>query len=202
MASPSIMSLEINSAFERLTGLKRDNIVGKRVTEALSGIERDPADWIGSYGRVALTGQELRFEQHAVALNKWFSISAYSPMREYFVAVFEDITARKRAEEELRESQALIRAVSEGTDDAIFVKDRQSRLLMANPATLRVIGKTSEEALGRNDVEIYTDPEIGRVILETDRRIMDSGKSEVVEEAVGIGPEGRRMYPVHQVSAL
>ena len=114
-------------------------------------------------------------------------------MREYFVAVFEDITARKRAEEALRESQALIRAVSEGTDDAIFVKDRQSRLLMANPATLRIIGKTAEEALGKNDGEIYADPEIGRVILETDRRIMDSGKSEVVEEIVD-GPEGRKYF--------
>ena len=71
--------LEVNSAFERLTGLKRDDIVGKRVTEALPGIERDPADWIGSYGRVALTGQELRFEQHAVALNKWFSIFGLQP---------------------------------------------------------------------------------------------------------------------------
>jgi PAS domain S-box-containing protein len=185
--------LEVNSAFERLTGLKGDDIIGRRVTEALPGIERDPADWIGTYGRAALTGQELRFEQHAVALNKWFSISAYSPMREYFVAVFEDITARKRAEEELRESQALLRAVSEGTDDAIFVKDRESRLLMANPATLRMIGKTMQEALGKNDAEIYADPEIGRVILETDRRIMDSGKSEVVEETVE-GPEGRKYF--------
>jgi PAS domain S-box-containing protein len=185
--------LEVNDAFERLTGLKRDDVVGKRVMEILPGIERDPADWIGTYGRVALTGQEMRFEQHAVALNKWFSISAYSPMREHFVAIFEDITARKRAEEELRESQALLRSVSEGTDEAIFVKDRESRLLMANPATLRIIGKTAEEALGKNDAEIFSDPQIGRTILETDRRIMDLGRSEVVEETVD-GPEGRRYF--------
>jgi PAS domain S-box-containing protein len=97
--------LEVNSAFERLTGLQGRDIVGKRVTEALPGIENDPADWIGIYGRVALSGEEITFEQYSEPLNKWFSISAYSPQKGYFVAVFEDITGRKRAEDQLRRAK-------------------------------------------------------------------------------------------------
>ena len=57
--------LEVNKAFERLTGLKRDEIIGKKVTEVLPGIDKDPADWIGVYGMVTVTGQPIRFENYA-----------------------------------------------------------------------------------------------------------------------------------------
>jgi PAS domain-containing protein len=57
--------LEVNSAFEKMTGLKRENVIGKKVTEVLPGIEKDPADWIGVYGRVALTGEPAQFENYA-----------------------------------------------------------------------------------------------------------------------------------------
>ena len=54
------------------------------------------------YGRVALTGEPERFEIYVKALKMWFSVSVYSPAREYFVAVFDVITERKRAESELK----------------------------------------------------------------------------------------------------
>jgi PAS domain S-box-containing protein len=54
--------LELNHAFEKMTGLKRAQIIGKRVTEVLPGIEKDSADWIGIYGKVALTGEPVQFE--------------------------------------------------------------------------------------------------------------------------------------------
>ncbi len=100
--------LEINDAFEKLTGLKKADVVGKKATEIIPGIKDDPADWIGMYGKVALTGQELAFENYSEALKKWFSVSAYSPQKGYFAAVFDDITERKRVEEKLnRENQGI-----------------------------------------------------------------------------------------------
>jgi PAS domain S-box-containing protein len=84
--------LEANAAFEKLTGLKREDIIGKKVTEILPGIESDPSDWIGRYGQVALTGKKCRFEQHAQNLDKYYSVLAYSPKREQFATIFEDVT--------------------------------------------------------------------------------------------------------------
>ena len=104
-----------------------------------------------------------------------------------------DLTPMKTAEEALRESQALLSAVTEGIPDPIFVKDRESRIIMANPATLRVVGKSLEETIGKNDRELYNDPAIGEAIMANDRRIMDSGQMEVVEE-VGQTSDGYRTF--------
>ncbi|TAN44241.1 MAG: PAS domain S-box protein [Nitrospirae bacterium] len=94
--------LEVNRAFEYLTGLKAADIIGKNVRNVFPGIENEQADWIGVYGKVALTGQDVRFEQFSTRLNKWYSVLAYSPEKEYFAVLFEDITERKQAEESLK----------------------------------------------------------------------------------------------------
>lgn len=93
--------LEINSAFEELTGLKAEDLIGRSVREALPGIEDDPADWIGRYGRVALSGEQDRFEQFSEQLSRWYSVTAYCPERGYFAVVFRDITREKKAAQRL-----------------------------------------------------------------------------------------------------
>jgi PAS domain S-box-containing protein len=95
-----------------------------------------------------------------------------------------DITERKRAETELRESQSLLRAVTEGSPDPIFVKDRESRIIMGNPALLRVWGKSLEDVVGKNDRELYEDPAIGEAMLANDGMVLQSGTSQAVEEVV------------------
>jgi PAS domain S-box-containing protein len=104
-----------------------------------------------------------------------------------------EIVERQRAEEALQESQALLRSVTETTPDLIFVKDRQSRIVMANPAPLRLIGKPLEEVIGKDDRQHYDDPAVGEAIMANDRRIMESGQTEVIEELVQT-PEGYRVY--------
>jgi PAS domain-containing protein len=58
-----------------------------------------------------LTGKEVRFEGRSDSLGKSYSISAYSPMVNYFVAIFQDITEKKRMEEALQESEEKYRAL-------------------------------------------------------------------------------------------
>ncbi len=89
--------LDVNNAFESLTGLK--NVVGKKISEVIPGIqERDP-ELFEIFGGVVLTGEPKKFEKYVETLKMWFSISVFSPKKEHFVAVFEVITDRKLLEE-------------------------------------------------------------------------------------------------------
>ena len=139
--------LEVNKAFERLTGLKRDEIIGKKVTEVLPGIENDPADWIGVYGMVAITGKPIRFENYARNLKKWYSVYAYSPRKGYFAAIFEDITVLKELETCLFTSETKYRRLYESNRDGIVQTDRTGCIVECNEAYAGMLGYSKEELL-------------------------------------------------------
>jgi PAS domain S-box-containing protein len=93
--------LSVNKAFESLTGLS--NVVGKKVSEVIPGIQESDAQLLATYGRVAETGIPETFEVFLEALQMWFLVSVYSPEKGYFVAIFDVITERKNAEHKLHE---------------------------------------------------------------------------------------------------
>jgi len=92
--------LDVNAAFERLTGLK--DVKGKKVTEAIPGVKESTPELFEIYGRVALTGNPEKFEIDFKPLAKQLSISVYSPEKGCFVAVFDDVTERKSYEDKLK----------------------------------------------------------------------------------------------------
>ncbi len=92
--------LEVNRAFEQLTGLSADKLIGRTVLEVLPGTE---PFWIETYGRVALTGEPAELEDFSRELGRYYSVRAYSPRPGRFVTVFEDITERRLMENRLRE---------------------------------------------------------------------------------------------------
>ncbi len=97
--------LEINDAFTRITGLKRELVLGRKVTEAIPGIKEANPELFEIYGRVAFSCKEERFEIYFKPLSLWLSVSVYCPQKGYFAAIFEDITKRKQTQEALEENE-------------------------------------------------------------------------------------------------
>lgn len=93
--------LEINETFENLTGLKREKVIGKKVTEVIPGIKKSKFDWVGIFGKVALDGISESFVQYSKEQNKWFKTYAFSKEKNHFVTITSDVTAFKSKEQEL-----------------------------------------------------------------------------------------------------
>jgi PAS domain S-box-containing protein len=129
-------------------------------------------------------GQYLHFLTRAVPVldaqgqvYKWYGTST-------------DVTEFKVLAAELRQKNAILKVVNESTPAPIFVKDRAGRIIFANPATLEVLGKSEAEVIGYYDCDVYSNPQHAVHVMENDRRIMDSGQMEMVEES----PDGLRTF--------
>ena len=100
------------------------------------------------------------------------------------VVTIHDVTPWKRAESDARRTAGLLRAVADGTSDAVFVKDRDGRYLLFNKAAAGFVGKPIEEVLGKDDTTLF-DLDSAHRVMERDRRVMESGRVETAEEVLG-----------------
>jgi two-component system cell cycle sensor histidine kinase/response regulator CckA len=87
---------------------------------------------------------------------------------------------RRRAEDELRRTGELLRAVADEVTDAIYVKDRGGKYLLFNKAASRLTERSAAEVLGRDDTAIF-DVDSARIVMERDRRVMAAGVAETEE---------------------
>jgi len=153
--------LKVNAAFEKQTGLH--DAEGKLMRELAPDHEEH---WFEIYGKIALTGQALRFTNEARALNRWYEVYAYrvgKPEERQVAIVFHDISEIKEAEKALQKAhdeleervrertEALARQAEllELAHNAILVRDLESRITFWNHRAEDVYGWTKSEAMGR-----------------------------------------------------
>ncbi len=112
--------IEANPAFEKQLGISLKDIVG-RTSKEVYGVSNPP--YFEIYLKVALTGFPKVFETFFPPLEKYFSISVYSPYRNNFVTIFQDITERKLVEKSLQKSEAELKRVQQITHIGSFYID-------------------------------------------------------------------------------
>lgn len=148
--------LSVNSAFERLTGLH--NTAGKRVTELIPGIQESNPELFEIYGRVATTGRPERFETFVPPLDRWLSISVHRPEENCFVAVFDDITLRMRAEEALRRSEETLRQAEAVSQTGSWYLDVPRNILEWSAEAYRIFGIAPGTPLDHETLLSYVHP--------------------------------------------
>ncbi|MEI6841411.1 MAG: PAS domain S-box protein, partial [Methanomicrobiales archaeon] len=140
--------IDVNPAFERMTGLRRESLIGKTVLEVLPGIE--PL-WIERYGRVALTGSPDHFENYSGDLGRSFEVTVYQNAPYQFTTVISDITERKHAEADLRASEESLSAMLNGITESAFLMTPEGTVLAANETVARRLGmKQADDLVGQN----------------------------------------------------
>ncbi len=161
-----------NKHVESVTKLKASDVVGKRLTQVLPGIENDSVDWIGSLGEVALSGAPVQLEGYSDSLGAHFLVAAHQSAPRQCAANFQDISKRVQHEAEIRRLNAdLERRVAERTAE-VQAKERFLRMItdaapgilgywdaglrnrFANRRYLEWFGVTPEWVEGRDMVEV------------------------------------------------
>lgn len=180
--------LSVNEAFTSQTGLKY--VVGRKVSEVIPGIREADPELFEKYGRVASGGNPEHFEVFVQSLDLWFAISVYCPKPEHFVAVFDVITKRKKAELALRDSEARFRALVEQSMAGIYIL-QDGQLRYVNAAFAAIFGYASPEELINlvPAIELISPQDREKVMEITSKR--EEGESNAIHyTATGLRVDG------------
>ncbi len=150
--------LDVNPAFEKMTGLKREKILNKSALTVLPGLKRDKFDWITYYGQIALEGNaKKKIEQYSSPLKKWYRIEVISTEKGYFTTIFHDIGHEKELVELKEESQDKYLRIFENSNDAIFIHDKQGQIIDVNPKACQLTGYSREALLKMKIYQLMQD---------------------------------------------
>jgi PAS domain S-box-containing protein len=98
------------------------------------------------------------------------------------------------AEQERAQANALLQTIVESVPVSIYAKDREGRMLLANPPALKLMGRSWAEVKGRTDREVWEDPSHAETVILNDRRLMEANDTEESEEVVSLDGGGERVW--------
>jgi len=202
--------LDANRQYQELTGVDPRNMT---VRQAFPGIENDPSDWIGTFGRVAMTGEQVRFEQYLQPNNRWYDCVAYRYKPDHFVATFLDITERKQMEETLARTVSRLNLATRAGGVGIWEYDlvtnrlnwdeQMQNLYGLTPRTFRNAYDSWEERVHPEDrdeaAEVLRKAIQGEIEYNTEFRVIWPDGSVHVLRALGMVQRDENGNPLFMV---
>ncbi|WMW25620.1 PAS domain S-box protein [Methanolobus sediminis] len=149
---------EVNETFEKNTGLKADDLIGKHASEVYHDMELQDNILLDLHLKVATNGIPITIETYSENLRKYFDINVYPIEKDIVASVSRDITKNKLTEQELAESQEKYQMLSDLTFEGITIHDN-GIILEVNEAVTRLTGYTKEELIGKNILEVLAHPD-------------------------------------------
>jgi len=91
--------LDVNKAFEDITGLKKEDVIGKRFVRDIVRDEEHGVQWVKIYEKVMKERNLIEFEEYSEENRKFFSVKAFSPEKNRFASLILDRTIEKKLQE-------------------------------------------------------------------------------------------------------
>ncbi|MEO6365573.1 MAG: PAS domain S-box protein [Luteimonas sp.] len=134
--------LELNGAWEAMTGLPRESVQGSLLSEVIPGTE---PEWVQDFAEVVRTGEPATFLREVAVLGRWYEVHAFRPEPGRFAALFFDISERHRAETVRIESEQRLRFVMDSMPQKIFTAKPDGNIDYFNPQWTQFTGLTFEQ---------------------------------------------------------
>ncbi len=144
--------LEINKAFEKITGLKAEDVKNKTIKEVLPGTEEI---YLKKYGKVALERKPMTFSNYSKELDKYFNINVYSPSPNQFATIFTDITFEKRYQEKIKAERKFFETTINSIGDGVISTDVEGKIIIMNKVAEKLTGWKVSEAKGKNVKKVF-----------------------------------------------
>ncbi len=177
-----VIILEANPAYEKHSGLRREQVIGRPLKEVLPTLE---PIWLDCCSKVTRTRTGTHFEEYNASLNKYFEVFAYPMEDNCFIAIYSDTTERKRAGEEIKNASNMLQLIMNNIPQAIFWKDCNSRYLGCNNVFSEDAGVQSpENIVGKTDYDLPWTVKQTAEYRECDLRVMknDTPEYHIIEQ--------------------
>jgi PAS domain S-box-containing protein len=138
--------LDVNPAFEKIMGLAREQIVGKRLKELTPNVSEQ---WLATFRSVALTGSPVSSEFYSPSFQRYFKAIAYRPFEGQFAVLVEDITERKQAEEAVLHAKQEWERTFDAVPDLIAILDCHHTILRTNRMMAERLSLTPAQCVGK-----------------------------------------------------
>ncbi|HKL41565.1 MAG TPA: HD domain-containing phosphohydrolase [Clostridia bacterium] len=167
--------LSVNKKFEEQIGIEAKDLIGKRVMEILPKTEKY---WIEKYGKVALTGKPMQYENYSREVNRWFKVSAYSPKPLQFAVLVDDITDRKKIENDLFLKKEQFKTTLLSLGEGVISTDAFGTIVMMNKVAANLTGWNPAKAIRKsiNEVFIIKNEIDDKIITDLIRKVLVSNK--------------------------
>lgn len=161
-----LVFVEVNPAFERLTGLSSREVVGNRFSEHLAGGDRS---WIDTLAQVGRTRHPVHLEKHSRQLNRWFEMTAYCPAPNQVACTFLDVTGRRRMDQEVMQARIELERANQAKDRFLATLSHELR----TPLTPVLAVICSLQSDGRLPEDVMSDVQMMRRNIELEARLID-----------------------------
>jgi PAS domain S-box-containing protein len=165
--------LKVNPAFEKMTGVNADDLVGKRIEDVFPGTQ---AFWVDKCAQAAVTEAPIQFQNNAKIFERFFEVIAYSPEKGRVATVFMDITEKIEMEMQLHESERNFKAIADNANDGILITDEKGAFVYANRRVGEMTEYSNDELMNLRFMDLVHPDQIHRV----DQIVKNSSKIKPV----------------------
>lgn len=190
--------VELNQALEKLTGLARASMIGRRLSSVLP--EADLSRWLPLYARVIDKGEPASFEQYSELLDRWYEVAVYPRGGEQISVFYRDVTQRRIAEDRLRASESRLAAIFSSASVGLAEVSLDGRFLQVNDELCRILARPQTDIRGVSIADL-THPDDMAATDDAIARAITAGETVSLDKRY-VRPDGSLIWANSRIAVL